>query len=164
VENAVCIPLNRGRYTLISAEDYELISKYKWYAVCNRKKWYAVTYFRENKKPITLRMHQIILGIRGKEIIGDHINGKSLDNRRSNIRKATYRGNAMNVGIRSNNKTGYKGVSFVQNRFRANIAADGKQIFIGGFETAEEAALAYDAAAKILHGEFAWYNFPHLVV
>jgi hypothetical protein len=47
----------------------------------------------------------------------------------------------------------YKGVSI-----RASIRDRGKLIFLGVYETAEDAARAYDEAAKRLHGDDAVTN------
>lgn len=55
-----------------------------------------------------------------------------------------------------------KGVSWNKRRekWQADIGMSGKRKRLGRFNTAEEAARAYDEAAKELHGEFARLNFP----
>lgn len=54
----------------------------------------------------------------------------------------------------------YKGVDFNKNRkfYRARIAVNYKRIYLGVFSTQEEAALAYNEAAKKYFGEFAVLN------
>jgi hypothetical protein len=66
----------------------------------------------------------------------------------------------MNRELSSSSTTGYKGVHFwkARKKFRALISKDGKQHYIGVFPTAEAAALAYNKAAKKLHGKFARLN------
>jgi len=90
----------------------------------------------------------------------DHINRNGLDNRRSNLREASKAGNCQNVGIRADNKTGFRGVSFdtESQKYAAAIGHHGKVKRLGRFNTPEEAARVYDAAAVILHGEFANTN------
>jgi len=46
------------------------------------------------------------------------------------------------------------------NRFESRIKVDGKCRYLGLFLTAEAAALAYDAAAREVFGDYAWTNFP----
>jgi len=88
----------------------------------------------------------------------DHINGNTLDNRRSNLRLATPSDNAHNTKLPKNNTTGYRGVGKKGNRYIAHIRSDNKEHHLGSFSTPEEAALAYNKAATELHGEFASLN------
>ena len=83
----------------------------------------------------------------------DHINHNKLDNRIKNLREVTNCQNHKNMGIPSNNKTGYRGVSFAKDRekYTARIK-DGKSYRnLGYFECAAAAAIAY-AKAKIKLG------------
>lgn len=86
----------------------------------------------------------------------DHINGNQMDNRWCNLRQASRFQNAKNVKLRSDNVTGFKGVSWHKraNKFYARIAHNGKQIYIGLFLTAEDANRAYREKAKELFGDF----------
>src|SRR5688572_26880726 len=63
-----------------------------------------------------------------------------------------------------NNKFGFRGVEWERARqmFRARIEpANGKRgRWLGRYKTAEEAALAYDAAAREVYGDKAYLNFP----
>lgn len=72
------------------------------------------------------------------------------------IRPATHRNNGCNRKLNSNNKSGYPGVSFnkATGKWTAQIKINGKNKFLGRFNTAYEAHLAYEAAAKKLHGKF----------
>lgn len=89
----------------------------------------------------------------------DHINGDKDDNRWANLREASHTNNVMNIGLRSDNSSGYKGVSKKRNSWQARIWLDGKQTVIGCFPTKEEAARAYDKLALEHYGEYARLNF-----
>lgn len=89
----------------------------------------------------------------------DHINGVTTDNRIVNLREATVQQNSRYQGIARNNKTGFKGVSSrASGRFAATIYLNGKNVSLGVFGTKIEAALAYDKAARLHYGEFAYVN------
>jgi hypothetical protein len=88
----------------------------------------------------------------------DHINLNKLDNRRDNLRMCTPAENLRNVGAR-NRHSNYKGVRFYKNRWVAEIGINYQHVYLGRFKLEEEAAKAYDKAARELHGEFARTNF-----
>ena len=92
----------------------------------------------------------------------DHRNGNTLDNRRCNLREASVADNARNTSLRSDNKTGYKGVGFLPHngRYRAYIGVDGRFISLGNYDDPKDAARAYDEAARFYFGDFACVNFP----
>lgn len=95
----------------------------------------------------------------------DHINGDRLDNRRANLRICNGMENARNRGVSARHieiPSRYKGVSWERRaaRWQAQIGCDGKKFHLGLFATEEEAARAYDAKARELHGDFARLNFP----
>ncbi len=106
-------------------------------------------------------MAREILGCEGREC-ADHVNHNTLDHRRSNLRKATYFENAYNRIIKVANKSGFRGVSPVSlsYKWQARIRHQGTEIYLGCFNSLEEAARAYDDAARKFHGEFANLNFP----
>lgn len=90
-----------------------------------------------------------------------HIDGSHAQDRLSNLRIVSSSQNSMNQRLRRTNKSGYKGVRLHQspNKWRASITSQGRCKDLGLFTTPESAALAYDKAAKELHGEFAKLNF-----
>lgn len=92
----------------------------------------------------------------------DHINRDRSDNRRSNLRLCSLAENNRNGSIRSNNNSGFKGVSWdkARGKWQAGIGLNGTRKALGRFDSAEDAARAYDAAALANYGEFAALNFP----
>ena len=89
----------------------------------------------------------------------DHINRQRADNRLSNLREATNTENLQNMGLMSNNTSGYKGVSYQKSnrKWLCQISIGSKRVFLGLYTTAEEASIAYESAAKLHHGNF-YYN------
>jgi hypothetical protein len=87
----------------------------------------------------------------------DHRDGDRANNRWKNLRVATSSQNRMNSVRRSDNASGYKGVSFDKRRdyWVADIMANGMTFHLGSFPTPEAAAAAYAEAAARLHGKFA---------
>lgn len=86
----------------------------------------------------------------------DHINNIRHDDRLCNLRESNAQSNAWNRLTSSNNKSGYKGVSFCKssNKWRACINQNGKNVSLGRYSTPEEAAQAYKAASIELHGQY----------
>lgn len=149
------IPLTQGKFALVDDEDFEYISKFKW---AFNSVGYAVRSEPRPSKRVIL-MHRVISNAADKMEV-DHRNGNRLDNRRSNLRECSKSQNQQNVQLKANNTTGYKGVSTVKKtkKFRAHITVNQKQIHLGTFEKAEDAARAYNKAAKQYFREFARLN------
>lgn len=92
----------------------------------------------------------------------DHINRNGLDNRKANLRPATALQNSWNMKkFRRKCGSRYKGVTWNkrQNKWVAQVQANGKVKFVGYFDDERQAGKAYDAAARKYHGEFAALNF-----
>jgi hypothetical protein len=142
------IKLTQGFETIVDDDDYEYLSRFPWRAKKSRKHWYVVRTAYPGKR--TIRMHrEIIKPDDGLEV--DHINGNTLDNRRSNLRAATRQEQQQNAGPRAYRR--YKGVARMRSKWAAVLV-------IGLYDTEEEAASARDRVAKYAHGDFAYLNFP----
>lgn len=85
----------------------------------------------------------------------DHENTIKTDNRFSNLRLATDSQNLSNTGRKSNNTSGFKGVTAKRDKWAAEIKFDGRRFRLGSFHTKEQAYAAYCEAAHRIHGEFA---------
>lgn len=156
-----------GYKVLIDEEDWERLKGYKWYAdrqaVEKKGKYYFRTDIHENGKKTHIFLHRTIMCCsKGDGTNIDHINGNTLDCRRSNLRLATVSQNGCNKPMMHYNVAGYKGVGWAnrESKWRARIVINKKETHIGYFTDVVEAAKAYDRKAIELHGEFAYTNFP----
>tara|TARA_R110000868_G_scaffold22844_2_gene93185 strand:- start:1428 stop:1913 length:486 start_codon:yes stop_codon:yes gene_type:complete len=155
------IQLTQGKVALIDDEDYEYLNQWKWYVQKWNVGFYAVRNIRVNKKyGGYVSMHRLITNNYDKNLITDHINGNTLDNRKLNLRICTYSDNNKNRNIAKNNLSGYKGVSYINqfNKYKAQIGINKKTIYLGLFTDPIDAARAYNEAAIKYHGEFANIN------
>lgn len=153
------ITLTAGQFALVDPADMKELSGYKWQARWARctKSFYAS---RNLPAPLegTILMHRQILGLKNLDPLRvDHINGDTLDNRRSNLRLATAMQNSRNRKINSNNSSGLKGVHWHKGhrKWGAKIGVNWKQIGLGYFDTKEAAYAAYCEAALRYYGQFA---------
>ncbi len=91
-------------------------------------------------------LHRVLLGVTDPKVIVDHINGNGLDNRRCNLRITNKVGNALNMSVNKNKKSGLpKGVYKKRDKYRACIQINGLNKALGVFKTVEEAQAAYQA-------------------
>lgn len=152
------IPLSRGKHALIDADDLPLVSGRRWYVIdTGHGGLYAASW--DGGRP--LYMHSLILPT-PVGITPDHINGNGLDNQRSNLRPATKSQQAANSKLRRNNTSGYRGVCWDKSRGKwvVHIDVRRRRLNLGRYDDKDEAARAYDTAARAHFGEFARVNFP----
>lgn len=157
--HSVFIPLSKGKVAIIDAEDAKRVNQHKWCAtVTKRGRWYAKRKVVRDGKATSEMLHRFIMNCpKGFEV--DHINNDGLDNRRENLRLCTR---SQNNGNRRLTTIKFKGVSWERKSksWRASIGKDYVNYELGRYKTAEEAAEAYDRAARRLYGQFARVNFP----
>lgn len=143
----------------VDPADYDHLNQWKWYVVGNYRK--GLTYYaRRFAKGVSGLMHrEITQAPDGYQV--DHADGCGLNNTRSNLRICTHAQNMHNRRTNLGKKMRLKGVRFQHGGWHARIKIDGRVVDLGRYETSEAAALAYDAAARGLFGEFAKPNFPN---
>lgn len=149
------IELTRGKVAIVDDDDYVIVSRMNWYAKPDSKTWYAVG--RNDRKAIT--MHRFIINPpEGYEV--DHRNGNGLDNRKINLRACLKKHNQRNKTICKNNQSGFKGVFKASSgfKFRAKLVCERIKFDLGRYESAIDAARAYDKAAIEHFGEYAKTN------
>jgi hypothetical protein len=139
---------------LFDAADRVLVEQYAhWHAIPARD-----TFYVQAGEDTTVLLHRLITSA-PKGLLVDHVNRDGLDNRRANLRLCNESQNKANRPAPRSNTSGYKGVSKTPSgRWSAYITVDYRRRALGTFDTAAEAAQAYNAAAIEAWGEFAFLN------
>lgn len=159
----ITLQLTNGQQTFLDDVDADL-ARVNWnaaYQPARQNGGYVAQRMRKDRH--TEYLHRVVLGrVLGRELLPtelvDHKDLNPLNNQRYNLRLASAVGNAANRPIPSNNTSGYKGVYPYAGRFRAEIGGRKSRQYLGTFDTAEEAALAYNEAALTKYGEFSRLN------
>lgn len=153
---SVRVPLTRGKWSGVDYDDAARVFEHKWQAVKDGRVWYA----QATVNGTTIRMHRFVLRApKGSQV--DHRNGHGLDNRRENLRYATYTQNHANQQ-KTRGTSRYKGVWWAAHveKWGAQVHVNNRGKHLGYFDDEKKAALAYDRAAVESWGEFARCNFP----
>ena len=156
-----------GRVALVDDGDYDLVMQYRWHvsefprprAGRSRGPYAHATTYPEGRRT-TISMHALI----SRYPQTDHKDHNGLNNQRSNLRPATDVQNSANRLPQLERSSAFKGVRWRKYRngggcWRASIMSNGVVYRLGHFAVEEDAARAYDAAARRLSGEFAYTNF-----
>jgi hypothetical protein len=144
-----------GTKVQIDESDYTLFAQYKWGVYSGSRR---IPYVSTTTKPRRY-LHKLIMNA-GPELIVDHKNGDTLDNRRANLRICTICQNNQNAITRKDNRTGVKGVCWDSRdrRWRVFIQANGKRKSLGSFMSLSEAREVYEKNTIELHGAFSVLN------
>ena len=153
------IIMKRG-IALIDIEDIERVKGYTWYFDGKQVRTHLPGLPRR-----TLKLSRLVLYKEKHTTIkedADHVFHNQLDNRKQSLRPATSQQNNCNK-LSKKHTSNYRGVYRVRQgkKWRSAISLNYKIIHLGYFINELDAAIAYNEAAKKLHGEFATLNiFP----
>ena len=149
------VALTQGYQAEIDFSDWWKVQGYSWFAHVRSHTVYACASWPKGQ---TTYMHRLINPPPGGLWV-DHIDGNGLNNRWNNLRHATPKQSNANA-FRPQNATGFIGVSETPaGRWQARARKEGKRYHIGVFDTAEEAARAYDAWTLVEYGPFSVLNY-----
>lgn len=157
----VRLELSKGYYCLIDEGDLERVSAYNWFVIVSRNHVYASTNMWANGKRRTVKLHRWLMGCTWEDTkLVDHIDGDTLNNTKSNLRIVSKQQNNTNSKVRKDSRSGFKGVFVTrrEDRWEARIRINGRQVYLGTFDSPQLAALCYDENATHLWGEHAKTN------
>lgn len=124
-----------GKYFLFDKEDYDKIKQYNWSV---NGHGYVINTSAEYKGKIGMSMHRYLLDA-PDDMMVDHINHITYDNRKSNLRLCNASQNNINKK--------YKGYTIRENgKYEVSIRIKGQYVYLGRFDTEEEAIKARKAA------------------
>jgi len=155
------LPLSQGFAASVDDADYDRVSAYKWSATKVKNTVYGIRKIRTTEGRTTSQLlHRFITGVTDPSIDVDHKDHNGLNNQRHNLRR-TVRGENDGNRRKTRGSSQYKGVSWSKSkgRWRACITI-GRTVHLGYYADEAQAALAYDAAARIRFGVLANCNFP----
>lgn len=152
---------NTGIEFYFDKADYDIIKDRTWFEQTNNgiRTGYIYTRIWDKNKSKSVFLHRFVLEHHGINITGkdvDHVNHKTYDNRKSNLRICEHYENIIACKTYSNNHSGKKGVHYdkARNKWVARITINKKDKFLGRFDSFDEARAARIAAEQELHGEF----------
>lgn len=152
-------PLSRGRELLVSQEDAHLLERHRWHVRGDGYVARNPARSGGHRRGAKVLLHvEIVRPPAG--LLVDHVSGDRLDCRRENLRLATTLENGRNRRAHGGTSR-FKGVCWnkASEKWQADIRVSGRKIYLGLHENEEDAARAYDAAARQHFGEFARPNF-----
>lgn len=154
------IPLTQGKSALVDDCDYDNLRRWHWrYA-----DGYALRDVWIDGQRKRVWMHRQVMNAKAGQLV-DHIDTDRLNNTRANLRFVTGSQNQWNRQKNTQGSSPYKGVSYHRKGWHVRIRVYGKRIHLGYFDTPEQAAWIYDAAAYHFFGvEYARVNFPDTAV
>lgn len=158
------IVLFNGMKATVDDADYDWLSGFRWWARKGRcGSFYAARSRIHDTGRSSREMQRDIMdpdGVIDRKTVVDHINGLTLDNRRANLRLVSMSVNSINCRMYRTNKSGYRGVSWDSSKgaWQAGIKIDNRMFNLGRYQTAEEAALAYNRRALAVRGPEARLN------
>jgi hypothetical protein len=156
------MPLTRGLVAVVSDDDYEFLSQWKWHAKKDGKVWYAMRNQnlarvggKQRQKKIL--MHRVVLSRKLEhedfELV-DHVDGDGINNSRENLRPVTRKQNGENrkSANKNNKSSGVRGVCFNKRakRWQAHVSHNGRYIHVGNFGNIHDAEQAVITARSEL--------------
>jgi hypothetical protein len=137
------IKLTQNKYALVDDENFDYLNQWKWFYDSG---------YAANKSLKKTYMHRLIMkSPSGYEI--DHIDRNRLNNQKSNLRVVDRSQNSINTGLRTDNKSGMKGVFWRSDKKKWSVYINRYKTrkYLGHFKNLRDAVLVRKNAEIIYH-------------
>ncbi len=149
-DHIAVIKTSKDEHILVDVDDWYTLMRHSWYVS-------EVGNAAASVNGCTTTMHHFLMPLNGSPAI-DHINRNPLDNRKTNLRRASCSLNAHNRTKKPGSTSMYYGVCFSQNKFCVQIGKDYVKYTGGCYESEIVAAWVFDCIAKELYKDQAKLN------
>lgn len=146
--DARLISLSGDAVAIVSLCDFDRVSAYRWKAT-EVKRGYVYAYRYDADAHRNVHMHRDICDA-PRDMVVDHINGNTLDNRRENLRVVTTAQNLQNITREPRGRTGYRNIYPHKSGFIVRAFRNGRRIYAGWHPTLKDAIAARDAIPEIV--------------
>jgi hypothetical protein len=145
---------NPGCVLLIDECDRHLVDGLRWTPT---KQGLTIYAHRKPRREGKLYLHRLIMRP-APGLVVDHIDRNGLNNTRANLRVVPQEVNQWNRG--GHGASAFKGIYPKRGKWSAAIKQNDESYALGVFDTEEEAALVFDAAALFFGRDRTGLNFP----
>jgi hypothetical protein len=151
------ISLTKGQIALVDDEDFEYLNKFRWQAqyCIDTDSFYAKRGDYSTGKNITVRMSRYIMNT-PKNMLCDHVNHNTLDNRKENLRNVTKSQNMINRRKQVGTKTGITGIGVANKKYYAHIRFNGDRVFGKNHSNIEDAIKDRKRLEVVYFGDYAY--------
>lgn len=153
-DNFAIVYTSKNQPFIVDVDDLPKIQTIKW-CMGGSGKNYPVGWY--NGKLI--RLNRYIMKC-PENMVVDHKNHNTYDNRKSNLRIVSRQQNSMNKKVLDKSTSGHTGVVWDKSRskWQARIRYNGKLIFLGRYNDIENAISARQDAENKYFGQYAYSN------
>lgn len=158
------IPLTKGQVAIVDDDMYDYLSQWKWHVARTRHTTRRVEYYATRrkwirdsegrKKQLYIPMHKVVWEMKNGPVpvgmVVDHVHQSTLDNRMAELRILTQRESRANR--RPWNCINLRGVYPHGNKFKARIRINKVYVYLGSFDTPEEASAVFEKKHRETYG------------
>lgn len=151
---------NTGNKFYFDRDIYNKVKQYSWHENSNG---YVVSSTYKGINGSAVFLHSLVLDVNNEDgLFIDHINGDKMNNLKSNIREVSYSQNAMNTGVRRDNRSGHRGLFYKKKSktWFAYINKNKQRVNLGHFKDKDKAIKQREIAELYLFAEYSRdYNY-----